>query len=178
MSVLTIYSINLIRSVRLNSILCMMLIFTPFFGCLSNSIAHIWLDLDCSWKRLWSLMGPGWYNRIVFPNLIPASGSYHTLRLIICSYRGFRLWIRHRTCNNRGIRLRLPRPTVDVEEFVFRWWPAPVMRHFDPAIMGRPINIEGNSQIPISKETSVILNSIYCAMGKEKGYCSSRPSWS
>jgi len=49
-----------------------MLIYTTLIGCPSNSIAHIWLDMDCSWKGLKSVMGHGWYNRIVLPNLIPA----------------------------------------------------------------------------------------------------------
>ena len=48
-----------------------MLIFTPFIGCLSNSIAHLWLDLDCSWRRLCPMLRRGWYNRIVLPNLVP-----------------------------------------------------------------------------------------------------------
>ena len=44
--------------------------FTIFIGAPGNAISHLWKDCGWDTARLRAAMGPGWYRRLVFPNLL------------------------------------------------------------------------------------------------------------
>jgi len=48
-----------------------MLVYSPFLASPINAIAHLWQDLNCSWRATRLQLGPGWYRRIVLPNQVP-----------------------------------------------------------------------------------------------------------
>lgn len=48
-----------------------MLFFTTLLAAPGNALAHLWKDMDYDFKKLRANMGPGWYRRLVLPNLIP-----------------------------------------------------------------------------------------------------------
>ena len=45
--------------------------FTIFIGAPFNAISHLWKDSNWDTARLRAAMGPGWYRRLVLPNLLP-----------------------------------------------------------------------------------------------------------
>ena len=45
--------------------------FTVLCGAPFNAISHLWKDSNWDTARLRSAMGPGWYRRLVLPNLLP-----------------------------------------------------------------------------------------------------------
>jgi hypothetical protein len=47
------------------------LVFTVFCGAPFNAISHFWKDADWDLSRLRAAMAPGWYRRLVLPNLLP-----------------------------------------------------------------------------------------------------------
>ena len=48
-----------------------MLGFTVFIGAPLQAISHLWKDYGWDTARLRAAMGPGWYRRLVLPNLLP-----------------------------------------------------------------------------------------------------------
>jgi len=44
--------------------------FTIFIGAPFNAISHLWKDTGWDTARLRAAMGPGWYRRLVLPNLL------------------------------------------------------------------------------------------------------------
>ncbi|NBV52316.1 MAG: hypothetical protein EBR83_02085 [Verrucomicrobia bacterium] len=44
--------------------------FTIFIGAPFNAISHLWKDCGWDTARLRAAMGPGWYRRLVLPNLL------------------------------------------------------------------------------------------------------------
>lgn len=48
-----------------------MLGFTIFLGAPLNAISHLWKDSSWDTALMRSSMGPGWYRRLVLPNLLP-----------------------------------------------------------------------------------------------------------
>jgi len=48
-----------------------MLGFTVFIGAPLQAISHLWKDYGWDLSRLRASMGPGWYRRLVLPNLLP-----------------------------------------------------------------------------------------------------------
>jgi hypothetical protein len=44
--------------------------FTVFIGAPFNAISHLWKDCGWDTARLRAAMGPGWYRRLVLPNLL------------------------------------------------------------------------------------------------------------
>lgn len=45
--------------------------FTVLCGAPFNAISHLWKDSNWDTAKLRSAMGPGWYRRLVLPNLLP-----------------------------------------------------------------------------------------------------------
>lgn len=45
--------------------------FTTLFASPANALAHLWKDLGFDLRRLRANLRPGWYSRLVLPNLIP-----------------------------------------------------------------------------------------------------------
>jgi hypothetical protein len=45
--------------------------FTVFCGAPFNAISHLWKDSNWDTAKLRAAMGPGWYRRLVLPNLLP-----------------------------------------------------------------------------------------------------------
>ena len=45
--------------------------FTVFCGAPFNAISHLWKDSNWNTAKLRAAMGPGWYRRLVLPNLLP-----------------------------------------------------------------------------------------------------------
>ena len=45
--------------------------FTVLCGAPFNAISHLWKDSNWDTARLRAAMGPGWYRRLVLPNLLP-----------------------------------------------------------------------------------------------------------
>ena len=48
-----------------------MFVFTPLIGALGNALSHLWKDLGWDRAALRAQLGPGWYRRLVVPNLLP-----------------------------------------------------------------------------------------------------------
>ena len=47
-----------------------MSLFTTLIGAPGNAISHLWKDCDWDFTRLREAMRPGWYRRVVLPNLL------------------------------------------------------------------------------------------------------------
>lgn len=45
--------------------------FTLFFAAPANALSHLWKDAGFDFGALRRAMGPGWYRRLVLPNLVP-----------------------------------------------------------------------------------------------------------
>ena len=45
--------------------------FTVLCGAPFNAISHLWKDSNWDTAKLRAAMGPGWYRRLVLPNLLP-----------------------------------------------------------------------------------------------------------
>lgn len=52
-------------------VLCDMFGFTTFFAAPANALSHLWKDSGYDFRAMRRAMGPGWYARLVLPNLIP-----------------------------------------------------------------------------------------------------------
>jgi hypothetical protein len=50
---------------------CDMFGFTTFFAAPANALSHLWKDTGFSFVAMRRSLGPGWYRRLVLPNLIP-----------------------------------------------------------------------------------------------------------
>lgn len=48
-----------------------MFVFTALFASPANALAHLWKDLGFDLRRLRANLRPGWYSRLVLPNLVP-----------------------------------------------------------------------------------------------------------
>ncbi len=48
-----------------------LVLFMPLFAAPVIALAHLWKDAGYDFAKLRSGMGPGWYRRLVLPNLIP-----------------------------------------------------------------------------------------------------------
>jgi hypothetical protein len=46
-------------------------LFTVLCGAPFNAISHLWKDSNWDTAKLRASMGPGWYRRLVLPNLLP-----------------------------------------------------------------------------------------------------------
>lgn len=57
--------------VVLSKVACDMLIFTPFIASPGNALSHLWKDSGWDFARIRAQLTPGWYRRLVVPNLIP-----------------------------------------------------------------------------------------------------------
>ncbi len=58
-------------SVVIKKALLDQLIFTVICGAPFNAISHFWKDTQWDMQRLRQAMAPGWYRRLVLPNLLP-----------------------------------------------------------------------------------------------------------
>lgn len=50
---------------------CDMLLFTPIVASPGNALSHLWKDSGWDLARIRAQLSPGWYRRLVVPNLIP-----------------------------------------------------------------------------------------------------------
>jgi hypothetical protein len=48
-----------------------MLIYSPFYASPIVAIAHLWQDQNYAWRATRLQLGPGWYRRVVLPNMVP-----------------------------------------------------------------------------------------------------------
>lgn len=62
---------SLTPSIVLAKVACDMTLFTIFIGAPFNAVSHLWKDLNWDIPALRAQLGPGWYRRIVVPNLLP-----------------------------------------------------------------------------------------------------------
>ena len=57
--------------VVLSKVACDMLLFTPLVASPGNALSHLWKDSGWDLARIRAQLSPGWYRRLVVPNLIP-----------------------------------------------------------------------------------------------------------
>lgn len=48
-----------------------LILFMPLFAAPVIALVHLWKDAGYDWQKLRAGMSPGWYRRLVLPNLIP-----------------------------------------------------------------------------------------------------------
>ena len=62
---------DLTLTIVLAKVGCDMTFFTILVGAPLNALSHLWKDLDWDFAAFRAQLGPGWYRRIVVPNLLP-----------------------------------------------------------------------------------------------------------